>query len=69
MSLTLCNLWTVACQATLSIGFSRQEYQSGLPCPPLEDLSDPGIEPKSLMSLALAGELLTTSATWEDLLI
>ena len=69
MSLTLCNLWTVACQATLSIGFSRQEYQSGLPCPPLEDLSDPGIEPKSLMSPALAGELLTTSATWEALLI
>ena len=37
-------LWTVACQAPLSIGFSRQEYCSGLPCPPLEDLPNPGIE-------------------------
>ena len=60
---------SVACQATLSIGFSRQEYQSGLPHPPLEDLSDPGIKPKSLMSPELAGELFTTSTTWEALLI
>ena len=37
-------LWTVACQAPLSIGFSRQEYCSGLSCPPLEDLPNPGIE-------------------------
>ena len=47
-------LWTVAHQAPLSIGFSRQEYWSGLPCSPPEDLSNPGIEPASLMSPALA---------------
>ena len=45
-------LWTVARQAPLSMGFSRQEYWSGLPCPPPGDLSDPGIELTSLMSLA-----------------
>ena len=45
--------WTVACQAPLSMGFFRQEYGSGLPCP-LLDLPDPGIEPSSLYSLALA---------------
>ena len=43
--------WTVACQALLSIGFSRQEYWSGLPCPPPGDLPDSGLEPASLMSL------------------
>ena len=40
--------WTVACQAPLSMGFSRQEYWSGLPCLPPGDLPDPGIEPSSL---------------------
>ena len=44
--------WTVARQAPLSMGFSRQEYWNGLPCPPPGDLPDPGIEPESLMSLA-----------------
>ena len=39
--------WTLAHQALLPIGFSRQEYWSGLPCLPPEDLSDPGIEPRS----------------------
>ena len=39
--------WTVARQAPLSIGFSRQEYCSGLPFPSLGDLPDPGIEPRS----------------------
>ena len=58
-------LWTVACQAPLSMGFSRQEYWSRLPCPPPGDLPDPGIEPMSLMSPALAGGFFTTSATWE----
>ena len=48
-------LWTVVCQAPLSMGFSRQEYWSGLPCPPPGHLPNPGIEPASLMSLALAG--------------
>ena len=56
-------LWMVACQAPLSLGFSRQEYWSGLPYPPPGDPPDPGIEPRSLMSPALAGGLFTTSAT------
>ena len=47
--------WTVAYQAPLSMGFSRQEYWSGLSCPPSGDLPNPGIEPDSLMSPALAG--------------
>ena len=47
-------LWTVAHQAPLSVGFSRQEYWSGLPCPPPGDLLDPGITPVPLMSPALA---------------
>ena len=49
--------WTAARQDPLSWRFSRQEYQSGLPCPYPGDLPDPGIEPTSLMSLALAGSL------------
>ena len=57
--------WPVAHQAPLSMGFSRREYWSGLPCPPPEDLPDPGIEPDSLTSPALAGRFFTTSATWE----
>ena len=40
-------LWTVAHQALLSMGFSRQEYWSGLPFPPPEELPDPGFEPSS----------------------
>ena len=40
--------WAVARQAPLSMGFSRQEYWSGLPCPPPGNLSNPDIEPKSL---------------------
>ena len=46
-------LWNVAHQAPLSMGFPRQEYWSGLTCPPLEDLPDPGIKPASLTSPAL----------------
>ena len=46
-------------------GFSRQEYWSGLPCPPPGDLPHPGIEPVSLVSPAVADEFFTTSATWE----
>ena len=57
--------WTGARQAPLSIGLSRQEYCSGLPCPPPGDLPDPGIQPESLTSPALAGGLFTTSAAWE----
>ena len=48
-------LWTVAHQAPLSMGFSRQEYQRGLMCPPPGDLLDLGVELTSLMSPALAG--------------
>ena len=58
-------LWTAAHQAPLSMGFSRQEYWSGLPCFPPGDLPNPGIKPTSLMSPALAGRFFTTSATWE----
>ena len=45
--------------------FSRQEYWSGLPCSPPGDLPDPGIEPMSLSSPAMAGGFFTPSATWE----
>ena len=49
------------------MGFSRQEYWSGLPFPPPGELPDPGIELASLMSPALAGGFFTTSTTWEAL--
>ena len=55
--------WTVAHQAPLSVGFSRQEYCSGLPFPSPGDLSDSGIEPASLVSPALADRFLTSSTT------
>ena len=60
-------LWTVARQAPLSMGFSRQEYWSGLPCLPPGDLPNPGMEPLPLTSPALAGRFFTTSTTWEAL--
>ena len=53
--------WTVALQAPLSMGVSRQEYWSGLPCPPPADLPDPGIELMSFTSPALAGSFFTTN--------
>ena len=59
--------WTVACQAPLSMGFSRQEYWSGLPCPPPGRLPDLGIKPSSFMSLVLAVGFFITSTTWEAL--
>ena len=55
-------LWTVAHQASLSIGFPSQEYWNGLPYPSPGDLPNPGIEP---MSPALAGGFFTTSAAWK----
>ena len=58
-------LWIIACQASLSMAFTRQEHWSGLPCPPPKDLPDPDMEPASLMSPALAGRFFITSATWE----
>ena len=56
-------LWTVACQAPLSTRFSRQEYWSGMPCPSLGGLPNPGTEPESLTPPALAGRFFTTSIT------
>ena len=47
------------------MGFSRQEYWSGLPCPPPGDLPDPRSETASLMSPTLAGEFFTSNTTWE----
>ena len=57
--------WTTSRQALLSMGFSRQEYWSGLPFPSPGDLPNPGIKPTSLMPPALAGVFFTTSTTWE----
>ena len=54
--------WTVAHQTPLSMGFSRQEYWSGLPCPPPGDLPNPGIKPMSPASPALAGWYFTTES-------
>ena len=59
--------WTVACQAPLSLGFSRQENWRGLPCPPSADLPDAGMEAVFLTSPALAYRFFTTSTTWEAL--
>ena len=56
--------WTAAHQAPLSREFPRQEYRSGLPFPSAGDLPDRGTEPTPLVSPALAGRSLTTSATW-----
>ena len=64
---TLCNFIELTHPATLLIGFSRQEYWSGLPFPPPGDLPDPEIKPKSLSTLA--GDFLTTSATREASLV
>ena len=52
-------LWTVACQAPLSMRFSRQEYWSGLPCPPPGQLPDPGMES---LSPALQADCLPSEA-------
>jgi len=46
-------LWTIACQAPLSVGFSSQDSWSGVPCPPPGDLLSPGIEPSLCLSLRL----------------
>ena len=59
--------WTVAPQAPLSMGFSSQEYWSGLQCPPPGALSSPEIESTSLTPPAKAGGFFTTSATQETL--
>ena len=54
----LVTLWTVALQAPLSMGFSRQEYWSELPCPTPGDLPNPEIEPASLTTPALQADSL-----------
>ena len=54
--------WTVACQAPLFLGFSREEYERGLPFLSPGDLPGPGIEPESFTSPALAGRFFTTRA-------
>ena len=61
------SLWSVAYQAPLSMGFSRQEYGSGLSSPPQGDLPNPGIKPTSLMSPALEGRFFTTHSKLEIL--
>ena len=58
-------LRTVAYQAPLSMGFSRQQCWSGLSCPPPGDLPTPGIKPKFLTFPALASRFFTASAIWE----
>ena len=57
--------WIVAHQTRLSMGFSRQDYWSGFPCPLPGDLPDPGIVPTSLVSPALVDRFFTISAPWE----
>ena len=52
------------CSQADSSVFPRQEYWSGLSCPSLGDLPNPGIEPMYLMSPALEGEFFTTNSTW-----
>ena len=61
---THCDPTDCSPQAPLSMEFSRQEYWSELPCPSPGDLPNPGIEPPSLRSPALAGGFFTTSTTW-----
>ena len=58
-------LWTVARQAPLSMGFSRQEHWSGLPRPPPGNLPEPGLKFAFLTSHALALKFFTISTTWE----
>ena len=63
LCLTLLTPWTVAYQASLSTGFSRQEYWNGLPCPPPGDLPNPGMESMYLTFPTLAGGFFTTHTT------
>ena len=62
---TLCNPTDCSPPEPSAMGFSKQEYWSGLPCPPPRSLVNPGIKPTCLMSPALASGFFTTSATWE----
>ena len=58
LCLTLATPWTVALQASLSMGFPRQEYRSGLPFPSLGDLPNPGVKPMFYVSPALQADSL-----------
>ena len=58
--------WSLARRAPLSMGFSRQEDWSGLPCPPPWYFPDAGIEPTPFTFPALVGGFFTTSANWES---
>ena len=60
---TLATPWTIACQASLSMGFPQQEYWTGLPFPPPRDLPNPRMETASLVSPALAGGFFTSNTT------
>ena len=62
----ICNPKDHALQASLSMGFPKQEYWNGLPFPPPGDLPDPGIKFKSPKSLALAGGFFTTEPPEKD---
>ena len=57
--------WTVTCQASQSMGYSRQEYWSGLPCLPPKDLPGPGVKLMSLTSSAMVDGFFTTGSSWE----
>ena len=61
--------WIVACQVLLSMELSKEEYWSGLPFPPPGDLPNPGMEPGSFGSPALASRFFNTSSTWEALVV
>ena len=63
--LILCDPMDYSPPGPLSMEFSRQEYWSGLPYPPLGALPNPGLEPESLRSPALAGRFFIASATWQ----
>ena len=68
MCQTFVTPWTVACLALLSMGFSRQEYWTGLPFPSPGDLPYPGIESETLLSPTFAGGFLTTAPPGKPLL-
>ena len=63
--LTLCDPMDYSLPGSSVHGILQQEYWSGLPCSPSGNLPDSGTEPASLMSLALAGRIFTTSASWQ----
>ena len=63
--LTLCDPMDRGLPGPLSMGFARQEYCSGLPCPSPGNLPNPEIKPASLVTLELAHRVFTTSTTWE----